>query len=67
MRRGDLILKSMMYPMLLPEEFIRKEVARYLLRLGLPISKDGLGWKYGPMGFQQQHIKQELVGVPKNE
>lgn len=65
-RRGDLIFKSMRYPMLFPEEFIRAEIGKLLYRLGIPISKEGLGWKFGPMGFQQQHIKQEVIGVPSS-
>lgn len=63
-RRGDLIFKSMRYPMLFPDEFIRSEIAKLLFRLGIPISRDGLGWKFGPMGFQQQQVKQEVVGLP---
>ena len=66
-RRGDLIFKSMRYPMLFPDEFIRSQIGLMLMRLGLPISREGLGWKYGPMGFQQQHVKQELINVPREE
>ena len=64
--RGDLIFDDMRYPMLFPDEFIRSEIAKLVYRLGLPISRDGLGWKFGPMGFQQQHVKQEVVGMPQS-
>lgn len=64
-RRGDVIFKSMRYPMLFPDEFIRAEIAKMLFRLGITISRDGLGWKFGPMGFQQQSIRQEVIGIPR--
>jgi len=64
MQRADYIFTLTWYPMLVPHEFINKEIAKYENRLGLPISLDGLGWKFGPMGFQQQQIRQEVIGVP---
>ena len=63
-RRGQLIIKSNRYPMLFTREDINSKLAEFLLSLGLPISRDGLGWKYGPMGFQQQHLKQEVINMP---
>jgi hypothetical protein len=60
-RRADLIFKLNRYPMLLPPEFIRSEIAKLLYRLGIRISEDGLGWKYNPMTYSKQHVKQELV------
>lgn len=63
-KRGDLVIKSMRYPMMFDDEFIRAEIAKLLYRLGIRISEEGLGWKFGPMGFQQQKIIQEVTGVP---
>lgn len=65
--RADYNILLTWYPMIIPHEFINREIARYLNRLGTLISLDGLGWKFGPMGFQQQHIKQEVIGVPTKE
>ena len=53
------------YPMLIDDEFIRSEIALFLNIHGELISYEGLGWKYGPMGFQQSYMKQELVGGEK--
>lgn len=58
---ADLIYTLTWYPMLYPPEFIRRELGRLLTRLGLRISEEGLGWKFGPMGFQTQHLKQEII------
>ena len=63
-QRADYIFTLTWYPMVVPHEFINKEIGKYENRLGLPISLDGLGWKFGPMGFQQQHIRQEVIGMP---
>ena len=63
-RRGDIILKTMRYPMLFDEEFVRSEIAKLLFRLGIRISEEGLGWKFGPMGFSQSTIKQQVTAVP---
>ena len=62
--RFDWIYTILRYPMLFPEEYARSEISKLLSRLGIRISEEGLGWKFGPMGFQQQTIKQEVVGVP---
>jgi hypothetical protein len=63
MRRLDLILKSLRYPQLFPEEFLRSEIARMLFGLGIRISEDGLGWKYNPMTYSHQNVtqKQEVI------
>ncbi len=63
-RRGDVIIKTMRYPMLFDEEFIRSEIAKLLYRLGIRISEDGLGWKFGPMGFQESTVKQQVTAIP---
>lgn len=54
------------YPMLINEEYILSEIALFLNAHGELISLDGLGWKYGPMGFQQQSVKQEIIGGEKS-
>ena len=53
------------YPMLINEEYILSQIALFLNAHGELISLDGLGWKYGPMGFQQQSVKQEIIGGEK--
>jgi len=58
---GDHILNLNSYPMLITKEYVRKMVAKFIKDLGLTISIDGLGWKFGPMGFQQQKVTQELI------
>lgn len=64
-KRVDWILLLMRYPMYVTPEFIRGEITKLLSRLGLQISKEGLGWKYGPMGFQHSSIKQEIIQPEK--
>ena len=63
--RSDWCLNLMSYPMVVTPEYIRREIAKLLNRLGLRISEEGLGWKYGPMGFQHasQKVVQEVVGT----
>jgi len=53
------------YPMLIDDEYIRSQIALFLNAHGELISLEGLGWKYGPMGFQQSYVKQELIGGEK--
>ena len=62
--RSDWIYNVLRYPMLFPDEYARSEISKFLTRLGLRISENGLGWKFGPMGFQEQTIKQEVIGIP---
>ena len=59
--RNDWIANLLKYPMVLPQEYVRTEIEKILFRLGIRISTEGLGWKYGPMGFQQSHVTQELM------
>ena len=68
-KRLDWVIKLMLYPQLFSRDRVRYEIVQLLFRLGVQISVDGLGWKYGPMGFQyqKQHVKQELIGYPKEE
>ena len=60
------VVRVLRYPQLFPRDYQRYEIVQLLFRLGLPISIDGLGWKYGPMGFQhtQQLVEQKLVEIP---
>lgn len=64
-KRVDWILLLMRYPMYVTPEYIRSELTKFLSRLGLQISENGLGWKYGPMGFQHSSVKQEVVQTPE--
>lgn len=68
-KRLDWVVKIMRYPQLFSRDFVRYEIVQLLFRLGIQISVDGIGWRYGYGGFshQQQHVKQELVGYPKEE
>lgn len=50
------------YPMLIDDEYIRSQIALFLNAHGELISLEGLGWKYGPMGFQQSSVRQEIIG-----
>ena len=65
-KRLDWVIKIMRYPQLFSRDYVRYEIVQLLFRLGVQISVEGLGWKYGPMGFQyqKQHVKQELVNYP---
>lgn len=59
--RNDWIISLTKYPYVLTQEYVRSEIEKMLFRLGIRISEDGLGWKYGPMGFQQSKVTQELI------
>jgi len=65
MDHASWILKIHLYPMLFYEEYYRKEIAEYMNELGLPLSIDALGYKFGPMSYQIQHVKQEVIGVER--
>jgi hypothetical protein len=62
MFKADYILNLKWFPMLVPREYINKEIAEYLNKLGLPMSVEALGTLYGPMSFSHQTVKQEIVG-----
>jgi len=42
--------------------FILREISKFISRLGLSMSEDGLFMKYGPMGYTQ--VTQRLVSSP---
>ena len=60
---AEFIIYLTRYPMLIDEEYIRSQIALFLNAHGELISLEGLGWKYGPMGFQQQSLKQEVIST----
>lgn len=63
------VIKIMRYPQLFSKDYIRYQIVGLLSELGLPLSVDGLAWKYGFMGFQhkQEHLTQELINIPTTE
>lgn len=58
---ADWIFLIHLYPMLFYEEYYRKEIGVYLNLLGLPLSVDALGFKWGPMSHERQELKQEVI------
>lgn len=60
------VIKIMRYPQLFSKDYIRYQIVGLLAELGLPLSVEGLAWKYGFMGFQhkEEHYKQELINIP---
>jgi len=62
---AEFIVMLTRYPMLIDEEYIRSQIALFLNAHGELISLDGLGWKFGPMGFQSTSIRQEVIGGEK--
>lgn len=53
------------YPMVISDEYLRRKLAEYVNTTSSTLAVDGLAWKFGPMGFQQQKIVQEVVGIPQ--
>ena len=60
-QQAEYILTLIYYADIIDINFILREVSKYLNRLGLSMSEDGLFMKYGPMGYQQ--VTQRLVNV----
>ena len=58
---AEYILELIYYADIYDINFILREVSKYLNRLGLSMSEDGLFMKYGPMGYQ--HITQRLYST----
>jgi len=58
------ILRLLSYPMLVPEEYIRRQVAVYLNSLKIRLSENGLAWLFGPLSHTTQHVKQEITQHP---
>jgi len=57
----DWIFLIHLYPMLFYEEYYRKEIGSFMSLLGLPLSVDALGFKWGPMSHERQELKQEVI------
>jgi len=66
-QQAEYILTLIYYASVVDINFILREVSKYINRLGLSMSTDGLFMKYGPMGFSSQQVTQRLVnaGVPE--
>jgi len=64
-QQAEYILTLIYYADIVDIRFILREVSKYLNRLGLSMSEDGIFMKYGPMGYQQitQRYHQS-VGIP---
>ena len=60
-QQAEYILTLIYYADIIDINFILREVSKYLNRLGLSMSEDGLFMKYGPMGYQT--ITQRLISV----
>ena len=64
-QQAEYILTLIYYAEVIDIKFILKEVSKYLNRLGLSMSEDGIFMKYGPMGFQQStHRYVQSIGMP---
>jgi hypothetical protein len=66
-QQAEYILTLIYYANVIDINFILREVSKYLNRLGLSMSENGLFMKYGPMGFQQVTQKLVSVGVPERD
>ena len=64
-QQAEYILTLIYYADVIDINFILREVSKYLNRLGLSMSENGLFMKYGPMGFQQVTQRLVSVGVPE--
>ena len=65
-QQAECILTWIYYADVVDIRFILREVSKYLNRLGLSMSENGIFMKYGPMGYQQ--VTQRLVqsvGMPE--
>ena len=60
----DYILTLTWYPMLVPPEYINKEIASFLNELGLPMSIDAIGTLEGPLSHTRQSVKQTVTAPP---
>jgi len=65
--QGEWILSIIYYANVVNLEYILRETSKYLNRLGLSMSENGLFIKYGPMGFQQITQRLESVGMPERK
>jgi len=61
MLSAERIFRLAWYPMLVPREYINKEIAEYQNKLGLPMSIKAIGVLEGPMSHKKQSVKQNLT------
>ena len=66
-QQAEYILTLIYYADIIDINFILREVSKYLNRLGLSMSEDGLFMKYGPMGYQQVTQRLVSVGMPERQ
>ena len=64
-QQSEYILTLIYYADVIDINFILREVSKYLNRLGLSMSEDGLFMKYGPMGYQQVTQRLVSIGMPE--
>jgi len=55
------ILTLYAYPMVITGEYRRRKMTDFLGDLSLLLSENALAWKFGPMGFQESRVKQEII------
>jgi len=65
--QAEYILTLIYYADVISIDFILREVSKYLNRLGLSMSEDGIFMKYGPMGYQQVTQRLVSVGMPERQ
>jgi len=61
------ILTLFAYPMVITPEYRRRKLVDFLGDLSLLLSENALAWRYGPMGFQESHMRQTLTQPPLQE
>jgi len=66
-QQAEYILTLIYYADVVDIRFILREVSKYLNRLGLSMSENGLFMKYGPMGHQQVTQRLVSVGMPERQ
>jgi len=66
-QQAEYILTLIYYADIIAIRFILREMSKYLNRLGLSMSEDGLFMKYGPMGYQQVTQRLVSVGMPERQ
>jgi len=66
-QQAEYILTLIYYAEIIDVKFILREVSKYLNRLGLSMSEEGLFMKYGPMGYQAITQKLVSVGMPDRQ
>lgn len=68
-RRVDHIVHLMQYPQILNRDYVRYQLVKLLARLGLPLSIDALGFKFGPMSYQfkTEQSRHEVLDITKTD